>query len=285
LGIECDGAQYHSSRVARDRDRLREQILKDLGWRIHRIWSTDWYRNRPESESRLLDAIERAKQEGPVSIASAVPPLHSPTQEPATPLDAKEHAQPSASHEALDHRVPDYEVCSSLRIAIHGELYEQPAPDLAKAVIQVVEVEGPIHFDEVVRRIRVLWGLGRSGRRIREALRRAADMAQVQGQIHQRGDFLWSAGDRAIPVRHRGGDVPAGIELICDEEISEAIKLVLKAQYDTRPEDLITVSARLLGIRVTTRSVAERIQTIMNNLVEREVLQRMPNGMLHLTQF
>jgi very-short-patch-repair endonuclease len=46
LGIECDGATYHSSRSARDRDRLRENVLKDRGWRIHRVWSTDWF-HRP----------------------------------------------------------------------------------------------------------------------------------------------------------------------------------------------------------------------------------------------
>ena len=46
LGIECDGASYHSGRPARDRDRLREEILVNLGWKIHRIWSTDWFKSR-----------------------------------------------------------------------------------------------------------------------------------------------------------------------------------------------------------------------------------------------
>ncbi|MFZ1599093.1 MAG: AAA domain-containing protein, partial [Anaerolineae bacterium] len=44
LGIECDGASYHSAATARERDRLREQVLTNLGWRLHRIWSTDWFR-------------------------------------------------------------------------------------------------------------------------------------------------------------------------------------------------------------------------------------------------
>ncbi|MBP5972781.1 DUF4011 domain-containing protein [Brasilonema sp. CT11] len=59
LGIECDGASYHSSPTARDRDRLRQQVLEKLGWNIHRIWSTDWFRNKPD-QVRLL--IERIKQ-------------------------------------------------------------------------------------------------------------------------------------------------------------------------------------------------------------------------------
>jgi very-short-patch-repair endonuclease len=43
--IECDGASYHSSKSARDRDRLRQEILENLGWKIIRIWSTDWFRD------------------------------------------------------------------------------------------------------------------------------------------------------------------------------------------------------------------------------------------------
>ncbi len=53
LGIECDGASYHSSRSARDRDILRQQVLEGLGWTIYRIWSTDWFRD-PEGQTRKL---------------------------------------------------------------------------------------------------------------------------------------------------------------------------------------------------------------------------------------
>lgn len=44
-GIECDGATYHSSKSARDRDRLREEVLNRLGWELYRLWSTDWFRD------------------------------------------------------------------------------------------------------------------------------------------------------------------------------------------------------------------------------------------------
>ena len=57
LGIECDGASYHSSSTARDRDRLRQQVLERLGWSIHRIWSTEWFRNKPEQVRLLIERI------------------------------------------------------------------------------------------------------------------------------------------------------------------------------------------------------------------------------------
>lgn len=59
LGIECDGATYHSGRSARDRDRLRQAILEDLGWEILRIWSTDWFKDR----AGQVDRIDRRVQE------------------------------------------------------------------------------------------------------------------------------------------------------------------------------------------------------------------------------
>ena len=61
IGIECDGATYHSSRSARDRDRLRQTILEDKGWKIHRIWSTDFFRNPSKEIQRTVEAIERAR--------------------------------------------------------------------------------------------------------------------------------------------------------------------------------------------------------------------------------
>ncbi|MCC9642293.1 DUF4011 domain-containing protein [Rhodopirellula sp. JC740] len=59
LGIECDGATYHSARSARDRDRLREEIIRSRGWEIHRIWSTDWFLNQKAEEDKLEQAVRR----------------------------------------------------------------------------------------------------------------------------------------------------------------------------------------------------------------------------------
>lgn len=60
LGIECDGASYHSARTARERDRLRQTILENMGWKFYRIWSTDWIKD-PDSEGKnLLAAISDA---------------------------------------------------------------------------------------------------------------------------------------------------------------------------------------------------------------------------------
>ena len=57
LGIECDGRTYHSSKSARDRDRLRQEVLENLGWHFHRIWSTDWFENPQDEITKLKEVI------------------------------------------------------------------------------------------------------------------------------------------------------------------------------------------------------------------------------------
>ncbi len=61
MGIECDGAMYHSAKSVRDRDRLRQQILESLGWKIRRIWSTDWFHDPNAEIKRIVNELNKLK--------------------------------------------------------------------------------------------------------------------------------------------------------------------------------------------------------------------------------
>ena len=91
LAIEADGASYHSGHTARERDRLRQQVLEDKGWRFHRIWSTAWFRN-PEAElQRAVEAWEQACRYYDAAddgVSSAPEPEKTPEQqEPSGPIE------------------------------------------------------------------------------------------------------------------------------------------------------------------------------------------------------
>jgi transcription elongation GreA/GreB family factor len=64
-GIECDGVTYHSSLSARDRDRIRQEVLESLGWhgRIIRVWSTDWFSDPEAQTDRLVAFLERRRRQ------------------------------------------------------------------------------------------------------------------------------------------------------------------------------------------------------------------------------
>jgi len=74
LGIECDGASYHSAKSTRDRDRLRQMILENLGWAIHRIWSTDWFTNSRREIEKVTDLIRQLSMRPRFANASTALP-------------------------------------------------------------------------------------------------------------------------------------------------------------------------------------------------------------------
>jgi very-short-patch-repair endonuclease len=95
LAVEADGRTYHSSPTARDRDRLRQEHLERLGWRFHRIWSTDWFHNRDAEIARAVAAYQDAVASGaelhvePAIGTAIVPPNRSapkPAFEPGLPI-------------------------------------------------------------------------------------------------------------------------------------------------------------------------------------------------------
>ena len=61
-GVECDGARYHSSKSARDRDRIREEVLRGLGWDIVRVWSTDWFEDPARETDKLAKKLQELKE-------------------------------------------------------------------------------------------------------------------------------------------------------------------------------------------------------------------------------
>jgi very-short-patch-repair endonuclease len=115
LGIECDGARYHSAHSARDRDRLRQAVLEGLGWRIHRIWSTDWFHNPRQELRKVLLAIEIAKTARPEPQSE--PPVANTWQERVDPSEqqpASSRTPPSQMHQP-SRSVSVYE-CAQIRV-------------------------------------------------------------------------------------------------------------------------------------------------------------------------
>ena len=64
LGVECDGSNYHATPTARDRDRLRHEVLEKLGWRLHRVWATEWFQRRHQEVERLRETLAMATNAG-----------------------------------------------------------------------------------------------------------------------------------------------------------------------------------------------------------------------------
>ena len=145
---------------------------------------------------------------------------------------------------------------------------------------QIVDMEGPIHITEVVRRIRVAWGVKRAGKRIQDAITDAITLSQENGDVTVKKEFLYPKNFN-LTVRRRSGDPPAKINLICDDEIVEAAKIVIRTQYASPMSEVIKQTSRLFGIKVTRGITAKRIEGIVQQLVEDGELEVQSNGMLN----
>ena len=233
-GIEFDGATYHRSATARDRDRLREAVLRDLGWKILRVWSTDWWVTMDRAATRLHDALNEllaadrqldadhgAWETGDVPHGETGLPPQPPSRRGkgeqadtdgsqagaerfalvATPPASEVHVDQGRDSGAPPrHAVahPPYVVTdigtSGIRAA--GALFYEPAYQtvVRQMVALVIATEGPVFDDVLVKRVADAHGFGRAGTVIRQAVLGAVDRLVLRTIDPDGRKVFWPAG-------------------------------------------------------------------------------------------
>ena len=274
LGIECDGAMYHAARSARDRDRLRPQVLEAVGWRLHRIWSTDWFRDPVGEADRVVAAIEAAR-----GTASAEPNDVQDSEfisvHHASNLAREAPAPPSTP------AAPPYQLAQLPLVIRQKEIHQYPAGRLAAWVAEVVAVESPVHADEVTRRLALAAGATQVGARIRASVAAAIRVAEQMGSIHPRGDFLWTLTMRpaAVPVRDRNA-LPAAsrrLSLVSPEELAAAVLAVVGGSFSLEKSATPTAAARLLGFARPSREQRQVLAAVVEQLLSENRLHDINN--------
>ena len=271
LGIECDGAQYHSSRSARDRDRLRQEVLEAHGWVIHRVWSADWYL-RPQEELKKIEAaiaeargIWRDRDEGGFRPERAVPlSFEDERQDDTDMVTAYVDAGQPATTEP--DRTPYVE--ASFPVNRRYEPHETPVADMAAYVVRIVETEGPIHIDEIAARIRMLWGFGRAGSRIRGAVANAASLAFRRGFIT--GGPFYQFPDKPILVRDRSQVTSPTLrkpEMLPPAEIDEALIRIVDTNFGAARNELVMTASRGFGFAATSAQLRSTIDAGIDRLL------------------
>ena len=138
-GVECDGASYHSAKNARDRDRLRQEVLERLGWDLHRIWSTDWFRDPYGQTQRMRDVLDRLLEKRLADL----PALESPSLgESAHEATESLQADSTLTHNRF------MEVADAYEVAEEEPKHLDSAPDSERRDIrrQVVNVGSKIEL-------------------------------------------------------------------------------------------------------------------------------------------
>jgi very-short-patch-repair endonuclease len=282
VGIECDGRSYHSGATARDRDRLRQHVLEGLGWRIHRIWSTDWWLN-PEAEvdkvlrrlQEILDSEESTDSEPLVKEGTALEPVVALDAELVQEDDGEpvgEDIVPPAATtdetDAQDHAV--YRLVS-LTPGDPIEFYEHRSSRALSAQLQqVIDEEGPLPELALFRRVARAWGLERTGSKIVERLKGlvpASAGRTVEGDV----TFYWPAsvqtgswtgfrlaGPEATSKRH--------VSDVAIEEVANLVVHVLEVGGAAPRSDVAKSVCRLIGMARTTADAEARVVKAMDLL-------------------
>lgn len=251
LGIECDGAAYHSARTARERDRLRQDVLESMGWTIYRIWSTDWIKDPYAEGQMLIDAVEKAissygsKQVFPHMI------------DPADTDDYVSVDREVKTQEQLDNPYgfekyvqTDFD---SLPKTISGYIRRE---DCIRALI---ENEFPIHYEYLCQRLAYLYGNEKATVKVRRSV--DAGLRILGSSIFRKGDYLYPNNDMPITVRMPNSRKS---QHISPDEFAVAMLRILRTYVGATRKTLCMETARVYGFGSTGPNLA----AVLNEAIE-----------------
>lgn len=264
LGISCDGQSYKAAKSARDRDRLRTEVLLGMGWKMYRVWSTDWFRN-PEKELKLLiEAIEKAKSQAELDDA-----IDDDIQEESKGLVRDEPEETPVL-------IPIYKKATLAAEVSLVELHLQPLEKLAQWITDVVQVESPVHFEEVARRIADANGVSKIGTRIRSSIIEAAEYARHTGMIKVKGEFLWHPEMEVPHIRERSAFPVSSkkIQFIAPEEMHVGIRKVVESSIAIQPEVAIPLISKLFGFSRVTEDMKKYLLESIESAITSGVVIR-----------
>jgi hypothetical protein len=149
------------------------------------------------------------------------------------------------------------------------DLLTEPPSTLADAIAAVVEVESPVHIDDVIARVAAMWDT-RAGTRIQSRILDACTLAERQRVVERRGEFLWEPG-REVAVRSRAGTRSLA-ERIAPEEYRAAVMLVLDQGRSFARPALVNEVRSILGFARTGAALDEAIGDVLDTMLSDGVL-------------
>lgn len=251
LAIECDGATYHSSRNARDRDRLRQEILERMGWKFYRIWSTDWFRNNSVEKERLVAAVEAALNEETVKDNSSETNQHD--------VSFEEKIQ-------VRHLVfPKYKMVSERQLMA---LYD----DKMKVIDGIAKVEAPISEEWLLKRIVSMFGRTKLTNVVwdeyENLMRREA---HLYGLARRKG-FIYIADNKQYSFRvPESESLKRDVKHVAVEELAVGMLVVIEQNIMVEKTGLFSTISKALGFHKVGPGISERMEealSLIGGLVE-----------------
>lgn len=281
LGIECDGSQYHSSFTARDRDRIRQDVLESLGWVIHRIWSYDWIANPTKEVAKIVNRVKSLEAKKIKNFKES-----KNDNSKATSRDKEFNLQDfnesfNAKKRSInfDNLPPDFK---------EYQKYNERGPDIFKyqyhrygeyhynyraaipLIEDIVRIEAPIRINELFKRITYSCGYTRLGTKMKGTIETAINQSAYA--IAQ-GDTIWKRGQTEVPVRFpKANQEKRKITNIPIKEVAQAICYLLRDAISLNSNETLLYTGKIFGFSSVSGKSKEYITKAVNLLLTKELI-------------
>lgn len=263
-GIECDGSSYYMARTVRDREHLRTAVLEQMGWKMYRVWSTEWIRNPEAEKERLMNFIQNALLHYGEKVPDTQTLIGDAEEIVGTEVVTSEGtAQTQSSNNPYS--LPLYE---------EGKWWDGPTrrgndnlSKIADMVHAVVKVEQPIHMELLYKRVGQGFTTGKATQGVRDAIDQAI-RKRMQGEVVIEDQFIRLTSLTTVQARRsRLGDPDRTIEYISIPEIAAAMEKVLIGAYGMDRIVLCSEAAKVFGFERTGAKIKQRTNEAVDYLV------------------
>ncbi len=258
LGIECDGASYHSARTARERDRLRQDVLENMGWKIYRIWSTDWIKDPITEGKRLINAVDEAI--AAFDSNDSFSKIHKSEKHTSDEYLKTKKVIHTSENETnpygFDGEIEYYNFLDLKRNS-NGFL------EIEDCIKLIVEKEYPVHYDIICQKLAPLFGNNKVTSKIRSEVDYGLEL--VSKSIIRKDDFFYPRDYVKIPVH-----IPneRKINYISTDEIATAMETILKTCVGATPEMLCTETTRAFGFTRNGQNITIAMKKAVDQLID-----------------
>ena len=254
LAIECDGATYHSSRNARDRDSLRQRVLENMGWKFYRIWSTDWYKNPSVEKERLLKAAKDAVMKAGEPKAKNE---KSTTKDAATNSEEIQNRFVTQVNESQS-VFPEYKQLDAVRIV------KRHPYSLQSAIKEILETEAPLSEEYLLKRIVSIFAREKVTKVVIDDFNLKMYGCGKMGIVRRNG-FLYLQNMGDIKLRVPGDR--REIKYISIEELADGFYTLVSQNITVTRDGLYKAMTNLLGFNRTGDAILTRYDMALRWLI------------------
>jgi len=259
LGIECDGATYHSARTARERDRLRQDVLERMGWKIYRIWSTDWIKDPIKEGKDLIKIIDNA-----IRCYREESIMQSTLEE--QDANEGEYLTVSRMDSEVSAKNNPYGFISPKKIDLSSMTYNGDYGEnkMRELIEIIIKDQFPLHFDYLCQEVANYLGLGKRINLIQHEIIGQVNMLGLEKRIRRKGYFLYPASYEEIP-HYILNDRP--IKYVSKDEIASAMLAIAKECIGTTRASLITETIHAYGFARAGKNIKDAMNAAYEQLL------------------